>query len=106
LEIEKGDLALALFNHNGTSSDEISFHKNEYIIVINWNVGDGYAFGYNTNNPKKKGKFPSPLVRKYSENNSLFYFFFNYIRIAFISFKIYINIYIYFNKNLILIINN
>jgi len=72
--INNGYLTVALFNHNGTSSDEIGFHKNECIIATKWNVGDGYAFGYNTNNPKKKGKFPSLLVRKYSENKGLIFF--------------------------------
>jgi len=44
-------------------------YKNEYLIVTNWNVDDGYSAGYKRNDPQKKGKFPTPLVRKCSEKN-------------------------------------
>jgi len=63
---------MVLYKYNGTNSDELSLRKNEYLIVLNWDVGDGYAFGYKRNNPKKKGKFPSPLVRKCSEKKGIF----------------------------------
>ena len=66
---EKGDLAVALYNYNGTSSNELTLHKNEYLIVTNWIVDDGYVFGYKRNDSESKGKFPIPLVRKYPENN-------------------------------------
>jgi len=68
---EKGDLAVALYNYNGTSPNELTLHKNEYLIVTNWNIDDGYAFGYKRNDPESKGKFPTPLVRKCSENNKV-----------------------------------
>ena len=74
---EKGDLAIVLYNHNGISSEKLTLYKNEYLIVTNWNDDDGYAFGYKRNDPQQKGRFPTPLVRKYSENNKgLFLFFF------------------------------
>jgi len=65
---EKGDLAVVLYDFNGTNSDELILQKDEYLIVTNWNVGDGWAFGYKKNDFQKKGKFPYPLVRKCSEN--------------------------------------
>jgi len=65
---EKGDLAVVLFKYIGTTSDELTLNKGEYLIVENWDVGDGYAYGYKRNDPQQKGKFPSPLVRKYTEN--------------------------------------
>jgi len=65
---EKGDLAVVLYNFSGTTSDELALNKNEYLIVTKWNVGDGYAIGYKRDDPQQKGKFPSPLVRKCSEN--------------------------------------
>jgi len=66
---------VALYKYNGTNSDELSFRKNEYLIVLNWNDGDGYAFGYKRNNPQKKGKFPFPLVQKCFENKGLLFSF-------------------------------
>jgi len=65
---ENGDLAIVLFKHVGNTSNELTIDKNEYLIVTNWDIGDGYAYGYKRNDPQQKGKFPSPLVRKYTEN--------------------------------------
>jgi len=64
---EKGDLAKVLYYFMGNTSNELNLHKDEYLIVTNWNVGNGFAFGYKRNDPEKKGVFPSPLVRKCSE---------------------------------------
>jgi len=66
---------MALYGSNGTTSDELKFLKDEYIIVTNWNIGDGYAYGYKRDDPQKKGKFPSPLVRKCLRRIKLFFFF-------------------------------
>jgi len=66
-----------LFSYNRITSDELTLNKNEYIIVTNWNVGEGYAYGYKKNDPQQKGKFPSPLVRKISENDGMFFFSIN-----------------------------
>jgi len=52
---------------------------------MNWNVGDGYAYGYKKNDPRQKGKFPSLLVHKISENNGMF--FFNYIKFVYVLIK-------------------
>jgi len=70
---EKGDFAVVLYGHNGITSDELNILKGEYLIVTNWDVGDGYAFGYKINDPQKKGKFPFPLVRKFSDNKEMTY---------------------------------
>jgi len=70
---EKGDLAVVLFSYNRITSDELDINKNEYLIVTNWNVGDEYVYGYKRNNPQQKGKFPSSLVRKISENTGFFF---------------------------------
>ena len=76
---EKDDLAVVLFKYTGNTSDELSFNKGENLIVTNWDVGDGYAYGYKRNDPQQKGKFPSPLVRKISENKGFLFFFYLYI---------------------------
>jgi len=32
---EKGDLVIALYDFNGTNSSELTFHKDDYLIVTN-----------------------------------------------------------------------
>ena len=68
----KNLLLIVSFRYNRITSDELNINKNEYLIVTNWNVGDRYAYGYKINDPHQKGKFPSPLVRKISENKGFF----------------------------------
>jgi len=72
---EKGDLAKVLYYFMGNTSDELNLHKDEYLIVTNWNVGNGFAFGYKRNDPQNKGIFPSPLIRKCYEIGLIFFFF-------------------------------
>ena len=64
---------MVLYNFNGTTLEELTFHKDEYLIVVNWNIGDGYAYGYKKDDPQKKGKFPFPLIRKCFENEGSFF---------------------------------
>ena len=68
----EGDLAVVLFNFNGITLDELNIRKDEYLIVTNWNIGDGYAYGYKRNDPQNKGKFPPPLVRKCSKKEGIY----------------------------------
>jgi len=62
---------VVIYNFNGTNSDELTLYENEYIMVTDWNIGNGYAFGYKVNDPQRKGKFPSSYVYKYSENKEM-----------------------------------
>jgi len=64
----KGDLAVVLYNFSGTNSKELTIQKDEYLIVTDWNVKNGWASGYKRDDPQKKGIFPYPLVRKCSNN--------------------------------------
>jgi len=48
---------MVLFNYNGNTLDELTINKNEYLIVTNWNVGDGYAYCYKRNDLNKKDNF-------------------------------------------------
>ena len=59
-----GDLVLALYDFNGNTSEELSINKNECIIVTNWNIKNGWAYGYKMNDSQKRGVFPVVLVRK------------------------------------------
>jgi len=61
---EHGDLAVVLYDFNGFNTDELNLHKDEYIVVTNWTIKEGWAYGYKKNDPHKKGIFPAPLVRK------------------------------------------
>jgi len=65
----KGDLAIVLFNFNGANSSELTFRRDDYIIVTNWNIKNGWATGYKRNNPQEKGNFPSTLVRRCNESS-------------------------------------
>jgi len=45
-EIKKeGDLSIVLYDFNGINSDELSFHKDDFLIVTNWNIKNGWASG-------------------------------------------------------------
>jgi len=61
---ENGDLAVVLYDFNGFNTNELNIRKNEYIIVTNWNIKEGWAYGYKNDDPQKKGIFPVPLVSK------------------------------------------
>jgi len=84
---EKGDLAVELYNYNRINSDELILYKNEYIVLTNWNANDGYSFGYKRNDPQKKGKYPTPLVRECSGKNKglfqIYFFFLFFIKFVF-----------------------
>jgi len=64
---------VVLFKYTRNTSDELSLNKWKYLIVTNWNVGIGYAYGYKRNDLQQKRKFPSPLVCKISENKGLIF---------------------------------
>jgi len=65
---EKGDLVIGIYDFNGRNSNELTFHKDEYLIVTNWNIRDGWATGYKRSNPFEQGNFPTILIRKCSES--------------------------------------
>jgi len=75
---EKGNQVIVLYDFNGMNSGELSIHRNDILIVTNWNIKDGWATGYKKYSPYEHGKFPSALVCQYSENgNSLFLYIYN-----------------------------
>jgi hypothetical protein len=59
---EDGDLVIALYNFKGTKSDELDFHKGEYLRVTNWNFESDWVFGYKSGNKNKKGSFPKTYI--------------------------------------------
>jgi len=65
---ERGDLVIAFNDFYGTNSEELTLYKNDFLIVTNWSIKEGWATGYKINNPFEKGDFPSTSVRKYFEN--------------------------------------
>ena len=74
------DLAVVLYDFNGSHTNELSFKKSEYLIVTNWYIKDGWAFGYKRDDPQQKGMFPSVLVQKCnSDNKSMFFCIYIYI---------------------------
>ena len=76
---------MVLYNFIANTSDELTLYKNEFLILTNWNVDDGYSSGYKRNDPQKKEKFPTPSVRKcFEKNKGLFIFFFLLIKFVII----------------------
>lgn len=63
-KVEEGDLVMVLYDYEGSKPEELSINKNEYLIVTNWTVKDGWAYGYKKADPSKKGNFLIPLVVK------------------------------------------
>jgi len=51
------DLAIGLYDFNGSLINELSFKKSEYLIVNNWNIKEGWASGYKRDNQKKRECF-------------------------------------------------
>lgn len=72
---KKLNLAIVLYDFNGSNSNELSIRKDEILIVTNWNIKDGWATGYKKHNPYEQGIFPSALVRKYE---GLFIYIYNF----------------------------
>jgi len=66
---EKGDLTIGLYDFNWSNYGELSFNKDDVIIVTNWNFKDGWSTGYKRNNLYEQGNFPSVLVCQYNDNN-------------------------------------
>eukprot|EP00833_Pecoramyces_ruminatium_P002807 jgi/Orpsp1_1/1176839/evm.model.c7180000059217.1 len=65
-ENEEGDLAIVLHNFKGTNQKELDIYKGEYLRVLNWNQLEGWAFGYSSGKPERKGLFPIPFVNPYT----------------------------------------
>ncbi|ORX78166.1 hypothetical protein BCR32DRAFT_270218 [Anaeromyces robustus] len=67
---ENGDLAKALYEFKGSNEYELSFSKNDYIRVIDWNFKEGWAYGYKSGFLQKKGTFPKALIQKCEESTN------------------------------------
>jgi len=62
------DLVLVLYDYNSILPGELTIRKNEYLVVTDWNVKEGWAYGYKKNNPNEKGIFLIPLISKSTSN--------------------------------------
>ena len=84
---EDGDLVIALYNFKGTKSDELDFHKGEYLRVTNWNFESDWVFGYKSGNKNKKGSFPKTYISICNDKKGIFFiylFIYLFIRSIFI----------------------
>lgn len=69
LEEFEGDLASALYDFKGNTSDELDFKKNDYLRILDWNYKEGWAYGYVDGNRQRKGILPKIFIREvYYEN--------------------------------------
>jgi len=62
-EEEYGDLATSLYNFIGNNPDELDIIKGEKLRILNWNVKDGWLYGYKCGNNHIKGLLPKPLIK-------------------------------------------
>ncbi|ORX77312.1 hypothetical protein BCR32DRAFT_270732 [Anaeromyces robustus] len=63
-EEEYGDLVIVLYDFKGSNPDEIDIYKDEYLRVTNWDIGEGWVFGYQSGNKQKEGSFPKAYVKR------------------------------------------
>jgi len=94
---EEDNITIALYDFYGRNSDELTFHKDDCIIVTNWNIKDGWATGYNIDNPQKKGIFPSALIRHCFESTKNLFLYNNYFTFFFFFLKKKLKHLIYFS---------
>jgi len=67
----EGDLVSAIYDFKGNTPDELDFKKDEYLRVLDWNIKDGWVYGYINGNRQKKGIFPKLFIRRvYYENQN------------------------------------
>ena len=64
LEEFEGDLASALYDFKGNTSDELDFKKNDYLRILDWNYKEGWAYGYVDGNRQRKGILPKVFIRE------------------------------------------
>jgi len=63
-ETEYGDLVIVLYDFTGSNPDEIDIKKDEYLRVTNWDIGEGWVYGYQSGNKQKEGSFPKAYVKR------------------------------------------
>eukprot|EP00833_Pecoramyces_ruminatium_P009940 jgi/Orpsp1_1/1183972/evm.model.c7180000087442.1 len=66
--IERNEPVIALFDFISNNKEELSFQKGDKLRVIDWNIKEGWAFGYKCGFSSIKGKFPNTFVKKENEN--------------------------------------
>jgi hypothetical protein len=64
VEEEYGDLVIVLYDFKGSNPDEIDIYKDEYLRVTNWDIGEGWVFGYKSGDKQKEGSFPKAYVQR------------------------------------------
>ncbi|ORX84877.1 hypothetical protein BCR32DRAFT_110090 [Anaeromyces robustus] len=60
---KKHDLVVALYNFERINSYELSIHKNEHYKIIDWNIKNGWVYGYSCENENIKGLFPKAFIK-------------------------------------------
>ncbi|OUM61126.1 hypothetical protein PIROE2DRAFT_62713 [Piromyces sp. E2] len=50
--------------------DELNLTKGDILIITNWEICEGWAKGYNKNDPSKKGIFPKNYFKLYDDNKN------------------------------------
>jgi hypothetical protein len=59
-----GDYVISLYDFKGNNPHQLDISKNEKLKVVDWNVKDGWLYGYSVGNSQNKGFFPKLFVRR------------------------------------------
>jgi hypothetical protein len=65
------DHAIALYDFNGNEEEELNIKKGDHLIILDWNVKDGWVYGYIYDNNEKKGIIPKLFVRKLNNDDEI-----------------------------------
>jgi len=82
---EDGDLVISLYDFKGIKKEELDIHQNDFLRVTDWNVKEGWVYGYKSGCMEKKGLFPKVFITLFNEKGKQI----SYIQIYFI-FKYFI----------------
>lgn len=53
---------IALYDFKSSTSDEMDITKGEYIRILDWNIRDGWVYGYKCDNENQSGSFPKSFI--------------------------------------------
>jgi len=68
--IEVPTLVIATNNFLASEYDQLDIKENEFLVVTDWNHGEGWVFGHRMNNEEEMGIFPKIFVKIYEDNEN------------------------------------
>jgi len=69
IKIKTPAVVIATRDFPAEEYDQLDISKDEFLVVTNWNVKEGWVFGYRKNHPQEKGLFPKVFIKIYNKDN-------------------------------------